>query len=147
KSIGYRSVDPKHATGVAEKDDEREDDIGLIDSRAPRHGSFGAHIIDEKKQRDAGGESRCEADHERDPDVNLRDDDERAESCAVRDNHGAEQGLIPGIPVLEREFEETGEFVRLRIAVIAKKETDSQIHASENEKPLPVVRQVCRGHT
>ena len=136
KSVRYRFVDAQNATGVAKKDDEREDNIGLIDTRAPRYRPFGAHIIDEQKQGDTGGESRCEPDHERDPDIDLCDDNERAESRTPRENDRTEQTLIPGVTVLEGEFEETSEFIRTRVAVIAKDETDSHIHAGENEQPL-----------
>jgi hypothetical protein len=78
-----------------------------------------------------------EADHERDPDIYLCDDNERSESRTVRDDEGTEKVLIPGITVLRSEFEETGQFIRPCVAVIAKKETDAQIHTGQNEKPLP----------
>ena len=109
----------------------------MIDARAPRHSSFGAHIIKKQKQRDAARESRGEPDHERDPDIYLCDDNERPESRTVRGDEGIEKVLIPGITVLRSEFEETGQFIRPRITVIAKEETDTQIHAGQNEKPLP----------
>ena len=55
----------------------------------------------------------------------------------MRADEGIEKVLIPGITVLRREFEEAGQFIRLCITVIAKEETDTQIHAGQNEKPLP----------
>jgi len=109
----------------------------LIDARAPGQSSFGAHIIKKQKQRDAARESRGEADHERDPDINLSDDNDHPENRTVRDDERIEKVLIPGITVLRSEFEETGQFIRLRITVIAKEETDTQIHSGQNEKPLP----------
>jgi len=109
----------------------------LIDARAPRQRSFGAHIIKKQKQRDAACESRGEPDHERDADIYLCNDNERPESRTVRDDKGIEKVLIPGITVLRSEFEETGQFIRLCVPVIAKEETDTQIHAGQNEKPLP----------
>ena len=109
----------------------------MIDARAPRHSSFGAHIIKKQKQRDAARESRGEADHERDPDIYLCDDNERSESRTVRADEGIEKVLIPGITVLRSEFDETGQFIRPCITVIAKEETDTQIHAGQHEKPLP----------
>lgn len=101
----------------------------MIDARAPREGPFGAHIIQKQKQRDTGRESSGETDHERDPDINLNDNDERAENRAVWPNEGIDEVLIPGITVLRREFKETGQFIRPCIPVIAKEETDSQINA------------------
>jgi hypothetical protein len=109
----------------------------LIDARAPRHSSFGAQIIKKQKQRDAARESRGEADHEGDPDIYFCDDNERSESRIVRGDEGIEKVLIPGITVPRSEFEEAGQFIRLCITVIAKEEADTQIHAGQNEKPLP----------
>jgi hypothetical protein len=109
----------------------------LIDARAPQQSPFGAHIIKKQKQRDAARESRGEPDHQRDPDIYLCHDNERSESRTVRLDEGIEKVLIPGITVLRSEFEETGQFIRLCITVIAKEETDTQIHAGQNEKPLP----------
>ena len=109
----------------------------MIDARAPRQRPFGAYIIKKQKQRDAARESRGEADHERNPDIYLCDDNECSESRSVRADEGIEKGLVPGITVLRSEFEETGQFIRLCITVIAKEETDTQIHAGQNEKPLP----------
>jgi len=109
----------------------------LIDPWAPRQSSFGAHIIKKQKQRDAARESRGEADHERDPNVYLCDNNERPESRTVRGDEGIEKVLIPGITVPRSKFEEAGQFIRPCITVIAKEETDTQIHASQNEKPLP----------
>ena len=109
----------------------------MIDARAPRQSPFGTHIIKKQKQRDAARESRGEADHERDPDIYLSDDNERPESRSVRDDEGIEKVLIPGITVPGSEFEEAGQFIRPCITVIAKEETDTQIHAGQNEKPLP----------
>ena len=103
----------------------------------PRQSTFGAHIIKKQKQRDAARESRGEANHERDPNIYLCNDNERPESRTVRGDEGVEKVLIPGITVLRSEFEETGQFIRPRITVIAKEETDTQIHAGQNEKPLP----------
>ena len=109
----------------------------MIDPWAPRQSSFGAHIIKKQEQRDAARESRGESDHERDPDIYFCDDNECSESRTVRDDEGIEKVLIPGITVLRSEFEETGQFIRLCITVIAKEETDTQVHSDQNEKPLP----------
>ena len=109
----------------------------MIDARTPGQSPFGAHIIKKQKQRDAARESRGKADHERDPDIYLRNDNERSESRTVRDDEGIEKVLIPRITVPRSEFEEAGQFIRPCIPVIAKEETDTQIHAGQNEKPLP----------
>jgi hypothetical protein len=109
----------------------------LIDARSPRQSPFGAHIIKKQKQRGAACESCGEPDHERDADIYLCDDNERSESRTVRGDEGIEKVLIPGITVLPSEFEETVQFIRLCIPVIAKEETDTQIHTGQNEKPLP----------
>ena len=50
---------------------------------------------------------------------------------------GVKQVLIPAVAVLQTEFQKTGQFVRLRIAVITKEESYSQIDAGQNKKPLP----------
>jgi len=73
----------------------------------------------------------------RDPDIDLSDDNERSESRTVRADEGIEKVLISGITVLRSEFEETGQFIRPCVTMIAKEETDTQIHAGQNEKPLP----------
>jgi hypothetical protein len=104
KSFGQQFIDAKYAARIAEKDDNCQDDIRLIDARAPRQSPFGAHIIKKQKQRDAGRESRGEADHERDPDIYLCDDNERSESRTVRGDEGIKKVLIPGIAILRREF-------------------------------------------
>ena len=101
----------------------------MIDAGAPGQRTFRAHIIYEQKQRDAACESSSEADYERDPDIYLCDDNERSESRTVRDDEGIEKGFIPGITVLRSEFEETSQFIRPCITVIAKEETDTQINA------------------
>ena len=112
----------------------------MIDARTPRHSAFGAHIIKKQKQRNAGREARGETDHERDPDINLGHDNNRAESRALWLDQGIEKVLIPGLAVLGRELEETGQFVRPRIAMIAKEESDPQIDARENEKQVPRIQ-------
>jgi hypothetical protein len=86
-------------------------------------------MVKEQEQRDAACESRGEADHERDPDIYLCDNNERSESRTVRDDEGIEKVLIPEITVFSGEFEETGQFIRLCSPVIAKEETNTQVHS------------------
>ena len=45
------SVEAEHSPGVAEENDDREDDIGLIDSWSPRNGALRAEIIKQQKDR------------------------------------------------------------------------------------------------
>ena len=135
--IGEELVDAKNSAGVAHEDYDCEDDIGLVDARAPGSRAFGAHIIKKQEKRDAGCKPRSETEHERDSDVNLGDDNQRRKSRDMRYHHRIKQTLIPGIAIFQRKFEEPGRFIRNRIAVIAKKEADPKINAREDKKPLP----------
>jgi hypothetical protein len=62
----------------------------------------------------------------------------------VRDNRGVEQTLVPGMTIFQCEFEKTGGLVRLGIAVIAEKETDSEIHACQNINIVRSLHLRCR---
>ena len=137
KSLVQDAVDAKNTAGAANQNNNRKNDVRLIDPRSPRNDALCAHIIEEQEKRDKRCQPCGQSKNECNSHINFSNHNQRSESRSMREHHRVEKASIPRISVLHGEFEETSQLIRLPISVVAKQEAHSQVHASENKKPLP----------
>ena len=135
-------VESKHSPGIAQESDDRKNNVGLIYARSPRDGAFGAEIIEQQEKRDAGGQAK----EKRDTYVNFGDDHQRPESGGVRNDDCVQNARIPGVAMDHRVFQKSRKFVRPRVPMIAKEETDSQINSGEHKQRLMRVSSLMAIH-
>ena len=146
EALVQESIEAEYSTGVAEENDERKDDIGLIDSWSPRNGALCTEIIKQQKDRQARRQTRGQPKDKRDRDINLDDHNQRTEHGATRNDHCVEKTRVPGVAVCEGVFQKSSDLVRPRVAVITEEKTDSEINSGKCKEPFTAGRRSVVSH-